>query len=74
MKNALAMLCAGLLITGCQTQGTGPNAVSSKIGDGSPARFCQVFEPISYDSGVDSAETVNQVRRMNAAWDAICKG
>lgn len=72
MRNVLAMLCAGLLMTGCQTLGTGPTAAPAKIGDPSAARFCVIYDPISYDSGMDSAETVNAVRRMNAAYDEIC--
>lgn len=33
--------------------------------------FCLIYEPV-YVSDSDSAETVDQVMRNNAAWNALC--
>ena len=38
----------------------------------SPASdFCLIYEPV-YVSGEDTAETVRQVMRNNAAWAELC--
>lgn len=34
---------------------------------------CQSFAPITYSAGRDTPDTVLQVRRHNAAYDAICR-
>ena len=66
-KTALAMLLAASLLAGCQTtRGTGPTG---------EARFCRVvIDPLTYDSRTDSPATIDQIRRLNAAWDELCGG
>jgi hypothetical protein len=56
----LVMLCA---MTGCQTM--------TPIGGTDTS--CLAYEPIRY-SRQDSAETIGQIRRHNAAFDALCRG
>ena len=51
-----------LLLTGCQT--TTPISVVDTS--------CLAFEPIRA-SRKDTAETLDQVKGHNAAWDALCK-
>jgi hypothetical protein len=34
---------------------------------------CSAFRPITYSAAKDTPETVAQVRKHNAAWEALCK-
>jgi hypothetical protein len=61
-----AWLLAALLLAACQTTPT--SGIKTSVVDTS----CAVFEPIRA-SRSDTAETRDQVKAHNAAWDAICK-
>lgn len=53
-----------LLSSGCALVSTKPVAPISE--------FCRVVDPITYDSRVDSADTVAQIEALNAKWLALC--
>lgn len=53
----IAIACS-LLLAGCT-----PTVIDTS---------CTNFAPITYSARDDTADTVLQVRRHNAAWDAIC--
>ena len=36
------------------------------------ADFCTLYEPVSYDSELDTPETVAQVEPNNARWLVVC--
>ena len=59
----LWLLAALLLMTSCQTTNTG----ATRVVDTS----CEAFGPVTY-SRADTARTRLQIRRHNAAWDALC--
>jgi len=37
------------------------------------ADFCTLYEPVSYDSELDTPETVAQIEPNNARWLAVCE-
>jgi hypothetical protein len=50
-------------MNGCATDLTG--AVTQ-------GEYCRIAKPISYDSKVDTPETVQQVERHNSQWACLC--
>ena len=58
MPTRIIAIACSLLLAGCTTT----------VVDTS----CSSFGPITYSAKGDTADTVLQVRRHNAAWDAIC--
>jgi hypothetical protein len=75
MRNALAIVLAALALSACgpiRSIGT-PKIVPEPV-NGSAARFCAVYEPISYSSKRDTPETVEGVRRENGKWTDLCTG
>lgn len=60
-RNNRATVCAGILLTlgACATASPGAS------------EFCLIYEPV-YVSDRDTGETVAQVMRNNAAWEALC--
>ena len=63
-KSRLPIVLATLsILAACQS--------TTSTGGISKAAVCSIFPPITYSSR-DTAETVTQIRRNNAAFDAYC--
>lgn len=58
---ATSVLLLGLLLAGCQTDGSTLPSVA-----------CTVFQPITYSRSKDTRETVRQVVGHNASGKALC--
>jgi hypothetical protein len=66
---ALLMLC--VMVAGCQLRKT-PTIATTPNAELRPP-VCTVWKAISYSAKSDSAETVREVREINAARVAYCK-
>jgi hypothetical protein len=50
-----------ILLTGCATSTSAPQS-----------DFCLIYEPVYVDRTLDTPETLQQVDRNNAAYEAVC--
>ena len=51
-----------LVLTGCVTGST------ALVGD-----YCRIAKPISYDSRIDTVETVKEIEAHNSKWVCVCE-
>lgn len=54
-----------LSLSACALVGTAQDAAPT-------SDFCGLYEPVSYDSTLDTQETVAQTEKNNAKWLAVC--
>lgn len=60
-RNSRAAVCAAILFT----------AGACASDSAATSEFCLIYEPV-YVARRDTAETVRQIMRNNAAWEALC--
>jgi len=58
---SLLTLTILLVLTGCVTGST------ALVGD-----YCRIAKPISYDSQIDTTETVKEIEAHNSKWACVC--
>ena len=51
-------------LTGCVSGSTAPAVVSD---------YCRIAQPISYDTKIDSPETVAEIEKHNSKWVCVCE-
>lgn len=51
-------------LTGCANGLTAPATISD---------YCQIAKPISYDTKIDSRETVAEIENHNSKWVCVCE-
>lgn len=67
----LSLLGVLLLSASCATP-TAPAPPTSTPATDGRAEACKAFEPIIYSRKNDTVETIEAVKKHNAAWDALC--
>lgn len=71
MTRIIALAAVASLSASCTTFGTSAKVketVKTQI-----AGVCDLLPPITYDAGLDTRETIDQVRRHNAKRNAFCQ-
>ncbi len=58
----IATITAMLMLGGCKSNLTEPARID----------FCAVYEPVLFDSGKDTPETINAIMQNNVIWAKFC--